>query len=87
MRLQSRTVFLAASQVNDRSAAGMDIPNVSSWRLNKAETKELENRVAGGEPDLEVKRGIQRRKATACEEGKKLQQPLLPSQEPLRRKL
>lgn len=49
----------------------MDIPNVSSWRLNKAETKELENRVAGGEPDLEVKRGIQRRKATACEEGKK----------------
>ena len=43
----------------------MDIPNVSSWRLNKAETKELENRVAGGEPDLEVKRGIQRRKATA----------------------
>ena len=60
---------------------------MSSWRLNKAETKELESRVAGGEAELEVKREIQRRKATACEEGKKLQQPLLPSQEPLRRKL
>ena len=49
----------------------MDIPNVSSWRLNKAENQELQDRVKAGESELDVKREIQRRKAVACEERKK----------------
>ena len=49
----------------------MDIPNVSSWRLNKAENQELQDRVIAGETVLDVKREIQKRKAVACEERKK----------------
>ena len=49
----------------------MDIPNVSSWRLNKAENDELKKRVETGEVEKDVKREIQRRKATACEQRKK----------------
>lgn len=49
----------------------MDIPNVSSWRLNKAENQELQDRVNAGETELDVKREIQKRKALACEERKK----------------
>ena len=49
----------------------MDIPNVSSWRLNKAENQELQDRVNAGETELDVKREIQKRKAVACEERKK----------------
>ena len=48
-----------------------NIPNISSWRLNKTEAKELQDRVASGEDEKEVKREIQTRKAVACEERKK----------------
>ena len=48
-----------------------EIPNVSSWRLNKKEKEELEQRVKDGEDETEAKRDIQRRKAKACEERKK----------------
>lgn len=51
--------------------ADVDIPNVSSWRLNKAENDELKKRVEKGEVEKDVKREIQRRKATACEQRKK----------------
>ena len=51
--------------------ADMDIPNVSPWRLNKAENQELQDRVKAGETELDVKRAIQKRKAVACEERKK----------------
>ena len=44
---------------------------MSSWRLNKAENQELQDRVKAGESELDVKREIQRRKAVACEERKK----------------
>ena len=49
----------------------VDIPNVSAWRLNKGENKELEERVLKGEDRKDVKREIQRRKAVACEERKR----------------
>ena len=52
-------------------SAPADIPNISAWRLNKAEQKELTNRVAKGEVEKEVKREIQTRKAVACEERKR----------------
>ena len=60
----------------------MDIPNVSSWRLNKAENQELQDRVKGGEPEIEVKREIQRRKAIACEERKKAAAAIASKTEP-----
>ena len=44
---------------------------MSSWRLNKAENQELQDRVIAGETVLDVKREIQKRTAVACEERKK----------------
>ena len=44
--------------------------NVSSWRLNKAETAELEQRVAAGEDESKVKRELQEKKAQANEDRK-----------------
>ena len=46
--------------------------NVSSWRLNKAETAELEQRVAAGEDESKVKRELQEKKAQANEDRKQM---------------
>ena len=67
----SAAFWLKSSSHPAVAEAGMDIPNVSAWRLNKAENKELESRVKAGETEIDVKREIQRRKAMACEERKK----------------
>ena len=47
------------------------LTNISSWKLNKTELKELHNRVAAGEDEKETRREIQTRKAVACEERKR----------------
>ena len=44
--------------------------NVSSWRLNKTETAEMEKRVADGEDQATVKRELQEKKAQANEDRK-----------------
>lgn len=49
----------------------MEIRNVSSWKLNNTELKELKERSENGEDEKSVKREIQTRKAVACEERKK----------------
>ncbi|CAK9022581.1 Uncharacterized protein (Fragment) [Durusdinium trenchii] len=48
--------------------------NISSWRLNAAETSELEARVAKGEEHAAVKRELQTKKAEACEARKRAAQ-------------
>lgn len=48
-----------------------ELRNVGSWKLNKAEEKELAQRVNKGEDEKTVKREIQTRKAQACEDRKK----------------
>lgn len=48
-----------------------EIKNISAWRLNKAETQELADRVKKGESEAEVKRKLQTKKALACEERKR----------------
>ena len=48
-----------------------EIKNISAWRLNRTEEKELADRVSKGEDEKTVKRGIQTRKAAVCEERKK----------------
>ena len=48
-----------------------EIKNISAWRLNKAETQELADRVNKGESEAEVKRELQTKKALACEERKR----------------
>ena len=48
-----------------------EIKNISAWRLNKAETQELADRVKKGESEAEVKRELQTKKALACEERKR----------------
>lgn len=46
-------------------AEPVKIKNVSAWKLNKAEQRELESRVAGGESEQDVKRQLQQAKAEA----------------------
>ena len=46
-------------------AEPVKIKNVSAWKLNKAEQRELESRVAGGESEQDVKRQLQQTKAEA----------------------
>ena len=48
-----------------------EIRNISAWRLNKAELKELTDRVAKGESEATVKKELQTKKAMACQERKK----------------
>ena len=45
--------------------APQKIKNVSAWRLNKAEQKVLETRIAAGEEEHDVKRELQQAKAEA----------------------
>ena len=51
-----------------------EVSNISAWRLNKAEQKELAERVAKGECEKTAKKDIQRRKAIANENRKKAAQ-------------
>lgn len=51
-----------------------EVSNISSWRLNKSEQKELAERVAKGECEKTAKKDIQRRKAIANENRKKAAQ-------------
>ena len=53
------------------TVSAKDIPNISSWKLNKSEQAELQARISQGEDAAEAKRDIQTRKALACEERKK----------------
>ena len=48
----------------------MELKNIGSWRLNKTENQELQDRVGKGEEEHLVKREIQTRKAKACAEQK-----------------
>ena len=47
-----------------------DIRNISAWRLNKAELKELAERTEKGEDPATVKKELQRKKAVLCGERK-----------------
>jgi hypothetical protein len=51
-----------------------EVSNISAWRQNKAEQKELAERVAKGECEKTAKKDIQRRKAIANENRKKAAQ-------------
>eukprot|EP00435_Cladocopium_sp_Y103_P019189 s1361_g4.t1 len=53
------------------TVAASEIRNISAWRLNKSELKELAERVEKGEDEAVVKKEIQTKKAVACEERKK----------------
>ena len=53
------------------TVSAKDIPNISSWKLNKSEQAELQARISQGEDAAEAKRDIQTRKALAHEERKK----------------
>ena len=53
------------------TVAASEIRNISAWRLNKTEMKELAERVEKGEDEAVVKKELQTKKAVACEERKK----------------
>ena len=53
------------------TVAASEIRNISAWRLNKTEMKELAERVEKGEDEAVVKKELQTKKTVACEERKK----------------
>eukprot|EP00438_Fugacium_kawagutii_P016989 Skav202425 [mRNA] locus=scaffold1370:406666:410894:- [translate_table: standard] len=72
----SRHVRLKAQARSRTERAGAEVamekvPNVGSWKLNKAELAELAARVKKGEGEAEVKRELQYKKAKANEDRKK----------------
>ena len=53
-----------------------EITNISGWRLNKSEQKELDERVQKGEDKALVRKELQTKKAVACEERKRAAQAI-----------